>query len=378
MDSAPREADRQNPVQIARMAQSVIARSIEQELSPSDRLIAHQAEAKLMSHARVGFWLGSFAGGAFAFRSRWSAGRDALRKGALPRLFFPSAKEGKGSLREQIEAAKKAASEDAKAGAKAAEDSMREGRGRFFAKAFGFGILGSVIGTQVGVWSGRSASNRFLENSGRKDAIHESMQRGLRRATQELANMPVTDVVVKQLPHMTATGMPLGDEFGRRGGKEAGAGSAIDGVGYEEPGRELEHGALSDGVGYSDRAPPQDHSPGSLADPSIPSNSYGSSSSTSSPPSGPSRWDQLRQSRAAPPSRWDELRQERARASVPPSSSSSSSSSADEQPNDRSERELMAMRDSQAERERKRQEFDALFEKEAKGGDDSMGDKAWK
>lgn len=109
-----------------------------------------------MQWARRGFFLGSILGGAFAFRSRWAAGREALRKGAMPRLFFPSAKEGAGSIEAQLRAAKeafqKAAQEEAskqgqkEAGAKAAEESMREGKGKFFAKAFGFGILGSVIG----------------------------------------------------------------------------------------------------------------------------------------------------------------------------------------------------------------------------------------
>ncbi|BGP17693.1 hypothetical protein JCM10213_005271 [Rhodosporidiobolus nylandii] len=363
----PRMMQPPHPSDLIRNVQATVNRSIEGELSPQDRLIAHEAEARILSNARRGFWIGTFLGGAWAFRSRFTAGRAAVRNGSLPRLFFPSAQEGKGSLKEQIEAAKKAAQEaakeDAQAGAKAAEESMREGRGRFFARAFGFGILGSVIGTQVGVAYGRYSSNKFLEDSGRKDAINAAMERGLERAAREISQIPGAENFKIGMGGNRDEALRRARDIGRNGG------AGIEGVGYEEPGRELEHGASNEGVGYSDRAPPQDQLPGSLSDPTIPSGSYSPSSPASS--SGPSRWDQLRQSRAAPPSRWDELRQERARSTVPPSAST-------DQPDDRSERELLAARDTAADKERRRKEFDALFEKEARGGDDSMDDKAWK
>ncbi|GAA6021652.1 hypothetical protein JCM10207_008098 [Rhodosporidiobolus poonsookiae] len=350
-----------NPADLARQAQSIIHKSINEELGPSDRLIAQSAEDKLMSHARRGFWLGTFVGGLVAFRSRWMAGRNALRKGALPRLFFPSAEQGPGSLKAQLEAAKKAAAEDAKAGAKAAEDNMRQGKGAFFAKAIGFGILGSVVGTQLGLMSGRAASNRILENSGRKDAINAALERGLQRAQQELSKVPGGANIRLSRGGATA-------EAGAGQGRELASGdNGVDGVGYGEPGQELKTEGMSDGVGYSDRAPPQDQFPGSLSDPSIPSPASSSSSS-----GGPSRWDELRRSRAAPPSKWDELRQERGRAAVPPPSSPN------EQQEDRGEQELLSGRDSQGDRERRRREFEALFEKEARGGDDSLSEKAWK
>ena len=91
----------------------------------------------------------------FAFRSRFSAGRDAVRAGQLPRLFFPSAQAGPGSSQARQEAAKKAAAEAMAKGAKnggereaeeAAAQAMRQGRAVFFGKAIAYGILGSVIG----------------------------------------------------------------------------------------------------------------------------------------------------------------------------------------------------------------------------------------
>lgn len=91
----------------------------------------------------------------FAFRSRFTAGRDAVRSGQLPRLFFPSSQTGAGSFQARQEAAKKAAAEamsamGGKGGEQKAEEAaaqaMRQGRAIFFGKAIGYGILGSVIG----------------------------------------------------------------------------------------------------------------------------------------------------------------------------------------------------------------------------------------
>ncbi|GAA5870826.1 hypothetical protein JCM8547_001717 [Rhodosporidiobolus lusitaniae] len=365
--SYPSEAP--HPGQLAQIVKTTVSNAISRELTPQDRIVLEDSEHELMKWARRGFFAGSLVGGAFAFRSRWTAGREAMRNGALPRLFFPTAKDGPGSIKTQLEVAKKAAAEDAKAGAKAAEDSMRAGKGRFFAKAFGFGILGSVLGTQVGVFYGRSRANKILENSGRQDAITAALERGLERAKVELEKVPGASQVVVGMRGPALGGVPVSERT--RGGTNATERDSIDGVGYEEPGRELEHSGQAEGVGYSDRAPPQDQFPGSLADPTPPSSFPSSSSDSNS-----SRWDELRRSRAAPPSKWDELRQDRGRASVPPPTPSSAY--AGEQMTEKQERDLISQRDSQEERERRRREFDALFEKEAKGGDDSMDDTAWK
>lgn len=111
-------------------------------------------------------------------------------------------------------------------------------------------------------------------------------------------------------------------------------------------------------------APPQETFPGSLSD-------AATANATSSGSSSASRWDELRKSRAAPPSKWDTLRDSNARSRVPPPSSGAgaSSGSSPDEGYDCAERELMADRDSQAERERRRKEFDALFEREAHGGE---------
>ncbi|GAA5906195.1 hypothetical protein JCM6882_006073 [Rhodosporidiobolus microsporus] len=368
-----------SPGELPRLISSTVERNVRAELSPSDRILVADAEAKLMSAARTGFWVGTFVGGAVAFRGRFLAGSEGLRKGVLPRLFFPSAKEGKGSLREQLEAAQKAAEADAanakEAAAKAAAESQKQGKAAFFGKAFGYGILGSVVGTQLGVWYGKSASARHIRASGREAAIEASIERGLQRASKELQENPAFQGqnLSVRLGGKIEAALGKGGEGKERGGEVA----AIDGVGYEEPGRELEHGALNDGVGYSDRAPPQDHSPGNLSDPFIPSGSYRSSSSPDS--SSSNRWDELRRSRAAPPSKWDELRQDRARSAAP--LAGLSSSGRDEQPqpvDEKREAQEAERRGNEADKERRRREFEALFEKEARGGDDGMGEKTWR
>ncbi|GAA5987545.1 hypothetical protein JCM10908_002002 [Rhodotorula pacifica] len=367
--SSPSTAAPPNPVDLARYAQATIARSISDELDPSDRLIAMSAESKLMQHARYGFWLGTFAGGLFAFRSRFTAGRDAVRSGQLPRLFFPSAQAGPGSFQARQEAAKKAAAEAIKGGAKnaeqqaedAASQAMRQGRAVFFGKAIGYGILGSVIGTQVGVWTGKSAANKILEQSGRKDAIERGTQRGIARAADEIAKR-----TGKRIDTSRAGRVIPG--AGENGARES---SSFDGVGqsdsdagidYAAPGRELNKDSYGGAVGYSDRAPPQETFPGSLSD-------SATAAATSSGSSSASRWDELRRSRAAPPSKWDTLRESNARARVPAGNSGNNGGDQSDDGYDRAERELLANRDSQIEREKKRKEFEAMFEREAKGGE---------
>ncbi|GAA6028538.1 hypothetical protein JCM8097_007270 [Rhodosporidiobolus ruineniae] len=346
---------------------TAVSQAVMAQLSPEEMLVLKDAEAAFTSHIRRGFWIGTFVGGAIAFRSRFAAGRAGLKAGQLPRLFFPSSKEGAGSLKEQLERAKKAAEEAGQqAGKQAAQDSMREGKGRFFAKAFGFGVVGSIAGTQFGSWTGRSAAESVLDKSGHRASINSAINRGLETAAKQLEQQGVlpAGAVMRMRP-------PFMKDMLGQDPKATAEKSGIDGVGYEEPGRELEHGALSDGVGYSDRAPPQDSFPGSLADPSIPSPSSSSSSS-----GGSTRWDDLRRSRAAPPSKWDELRQDRARSSIPPAGLSRNGEQVSG--SDRAERELQEGRDEQAERERRRREFEALFEKEAKGGEDVEREETWR
>ncbi|GAA5879675.1 hypothetical protein JCM3774_002404 [Rhodotorula dairenensis] len=378
---SPSTAAPPNPVDLARYAQATIARSIQEELDPSDRLIAMSAESKLMQHARYGFWLGTFAGGMFAFRSRFTAGRDAVRAGQLPRLFFPSAQAGPGSFQARQEAAKKAAAEATKSGAAksgeqqaedAASQAMRQGRAVFFGKAIAYGILGSVIGTQVGVWTGKSAANKILEESGRKDAIERGTQRGIARAADEIAKRTGKRIDTSRAGRVIPG---AGEPGSSRESSFDGSGSSGDGTGidYTAPGRELSRDSYGGTVGYSDRAPPQDTFPGSLSD------SASAPSASSDASSAASRWDELRRSRAAPPSKWDTLRESNARSRVPPPNAAGPGDQSDEG-YDRAERELMANRDSQAERERKRKEFEAMFEREAHGGEaaDEMQEKPYR
>ncbi|GAA5999570.1 uncharacterized protein JCM10292_004235 [Rhodotorula paludigena] len=349
--------------EVMRRVQQTVQDNISAELSPSDRLIVQEATERLMSRARAGFWVGSLVGGLIAFRGRWAAGQAARRTGIQPRLFFPSAKEGAGSVKAQQEAAKKAAQEGA--GSDAAGDEMRRGRAVFFGKAMGYGILGSIAGTWVGLQFGKSSASKYIEATGRRAAIDEATERGMARAAEELGRMTGQQFKVQRSVMGGTAALPAD--------LRSGGGMSQDregsGVAYGEPGRELSHETLTDGVGYSDRAPPQDQLPTSLSDSST-------AAATSASSSGSSRWDELRRSRAAPPSKWDALREANSRSSLPSSGSPSRGTVEDERDLPRDDGD--EGRAAAAERERRRREFDALFEKEARGGDDSMGDKPYR
>ncbi|GAA5899412.1 hypothetical protein JCM5296_002287 [Sporobolomyces johnsonii] len=342
-----------NPVDLVRFTQDTIHARIHEELSPTDRLLAASAQDKVMRCARTGFWLGTMAGAALAFRSRWTAGRQAVREGGqLPRLFY-TPKTGQAA-KAQEEAAKKAAGE---AAGEAAGSGMRQSRAKFIGKGIGYGILGSVVGTNLGAWYGRNSAERMLQNSGRADAIHAAQARGIERAAKEISAATGGKIDVSKVQR-TLRGGPSGGNEGMDTGGD------IGGVGYREPESELSYETQSNGVGYSDRAPPQDHFSGGLSD-----------SSPSVNPSSPqtSRWEELRRSRATPPSQWDVLRESSARASAPAPSSFDSNGQGNGEG-----REDVLSRDSKEEKERRRREFDAMMEAEARGGDDSMEDKTWR
>ena len=59
--ASPSNAAPPNPVDLARYAQATIAKSISEELDPSDRLIAMSAESKLMQVRAPAFSLTVFA-----------------------------------------------------------------------------------------------------------------------------------------------------------------------------------------------------------------------------------------------------------------------------------------------------------------------------
>ncbi|BGP25825.1 hypothetical protein Rt10032_c06g2766 [Rhodotorula toruloides] len=357
-----------SPTDMARLTQATIQRALSQELSPEDRMIARRAEDTLMLHARRGFWAGTLAGSLLALRSRWTAGRSGLRAGRLPRLFFPTSESGAGSFRQQMEAAKKAAEEQGQqAAGDAAAKSAGRGKAIMLGKAIGYGIAGSVFGTQIGVWSGKRGANQILEQSGRKEAIESATQRAMERAAHEISQMTGRKVEIAT----SVSGGTMARQDGVRDGARDGVGrdDSGGGVDYSEPERELSRETMNEGVGYSDRAPPQDQLPANLSDPIT----SAVTSRYPSPDQQSSRWDELRRSRAAPPSKWDTLREANSRANMP----SPNAQSTDEG-YDKNERDLMSARDNQAERERRRREFDALFEKEAKGGDDSLEEKGFR
>ncbi|GAA6063705.1 hypothetical protein JCM10212_004432 [Sporobolomyces blumeae] len=352
-----------NAVEMIRYTQETIRRRVDEQLSPADRLIAHSAEDLVMRYARFGFWVGTGLGGLVAFRSRLVAGRSAMQRGQLPRLFYPTKPGQAGKLEE--EAAKQAAKAEGQSAAGGAKqqsaDEMRRSKAVFFGKAVGYGILGSVVGTQVGVYFGRGASDRMLKNSGRQDAIAEAQGRGI-------------EIAVKEIMEKTGGKVQIANEMVKRAeGNRRGAASGMmredmdEGVGYQEPGRELSHETMTSGVGYSDRAPPQENFPESLAGSAPPGSSPSPSAADSS--GQPSRWEELRRSRASPPSRWDILRE----------ANNSNAGQASHRGRDEGRDEQEALRrDSDLERERRKREFEALMDKEAQGGDDGMGDRSWR
>jgi hypothetical protein len=136
-----------NPVELMRFTQETIRRRIDEQLSPSDRLIAHSAEDITMRYARTGFWIGTLAGGMLAFRSRIMAGRKLMQQGGIPRLFYPTKPGQAGKLEEELakNAAKAEGAAKEKIKAKSA-DEMRRSKAVFFGKAIGYGILGSFVG----------------------------------------------------------------------------------------------------------------------------------------------------------------------------------------------------------------------------------------
>jgi len=111
-------------------------------------------------------------------------------------------------------------------------------------------------------------------------------------------------------------------------------------------------------------APPQENFPESLAGSAPSGSSLPGSSADSS--NQTSRWDELRRSRANPPSSWDLLRE----------SSNKQESSSGTSPDGREEN--ASQKESRLDREKRKKEFEALFDQEAKGGDDNMGDKVWR
>ncbi|GAA5933496.1 uncharacterized protein JCM15063_001327 [Sporobolomyces koalae] len=349
MTSAP-PIGQKNPVELMRFTQETIRRRIDEQLSPSDRLIAHSSEDLVMRYARTGFWVGTLAGGMFAFRSRIVAGRRAMRQGGLPRLFYPTKPGQAGKLEEEL--AKQAANADGNAFKEQIKeksaDEMRRSKAIFFGKAIGYGILGSFAGTQAGVYFGRNASDRMLKNSGRIEAIQAAQQRGLAIAAEEISQKTGGKINVDHLRGLT----------GGRGAASTRE-DLEDGIGYHEPGKELSHESISNGIGYSDRAPPQENFPESLSG-SAPAGSVATAGDSGSQTS---RWEELRRSRANPPSRWDVLRESNSR---PPTETSSQDVDASEDVNSR---------ESRMDKERRKREFEALFDREAQGGDDSLGDK---
>ncbi|GAA5960857.1 hypothetical protein JCM3765_000845 [Sporobolomyces pararoseus] len=350
----PAPINQSNPVEFMRYTQETLRRRIDEQLSPSDRLIVHSAEDITMRYARAGFWIGTLAGGMLAFRSRIVAGRKAMQQGGLPRLFYPTKPGQAGKLEEEL--AKNAAKADGAAfkeqvKEKSAEQ-MRRSKAIFFGKAIGYGILGSVVGLQTGIYFGRSAANRMVEKSGRGEAIEAATHRGVTLASQEISQKTGAKINLEQ--HLRASAR--GRSISSTGGSE----DLQDGIGYQEPGRELSHETMSQGIGYSDRAPPQENFPESLSG-SAPSGSTLPGSSSDS--NGQSRWEELRRSRASPPSSWDVLRESNTRAQ------DSQRSNGDDGIEDASAKE------TRLDKERKKREFEAMFDREAKGGDDGLGEK---
>lgn len=76
----------------------------------------------------------------------------------------------------------------------------------------------------------------------------------------------------------------------------------------------------------------------------------------------PSRWEELRKSRAAPPSSWDQIREANARSALPPKNAG----------------EAEDVRFVSVDKEAERKEFEEMMERERKGGSDGGFEGNWK
>ncbi|SCV74972.1 BQ2448_8001 [Microbotryum intermedium] len=314
-----------------------------------DKHLLMQANAKLMRHATFGMYIGVLVGPAYIFRQRFTAGWRAATKASAggaatsatatpPRLFYPTKNSdptGRGAAN----------------GPQAAKSKMS-----YITRGVGLGLLGGFIGSQIGVVTGTRAAQNLIKESGQEARIAAKLKKAMDQSVLEI-RQGSTGLETASNPLLKRS-TPLGTVND--------SSSAIDGP----------PGGMIEDVPHDDAAA-DDRDAFLSQDGSVVPNRR-SSTAQSADPSAPSRWEELRKSRAAPPSSWDTIRESSSRKDVP-SAAPADISSGDGQ----NQGQLPSLGSSAADREARRRKFEELMEQERRGvdnvgSDQSFDERKWK
>ncbi|KAK4049531.1 hypothetical protein OIV83_004028 [Microbotryomycetes sp. JL201] len=311
----------QTPLEVAQFIEEVIKRHMRSALGPEDTALMERANKKLMVHATTGLAIGSMAGTLFVFRGRWSAAKRVL--GIKTSATTGTASGGAGASHSKFyPSLGSAGAQQAEAQGANTVTSNASNRSRlwFMARGLGAGMLGAMIGTQIGVWSGTKSAQRVIAESGRENDIARSLTSAVRAAVAEI--------------EANSTGLEVKN-----------------------------HALLKSAAKYSELAPGGDWGDLTTDDPAALGNAspVAPAPSVSGADKPKSRWDELRQSNATPPSSWDVIRERSARENIPHPSVNRGDHSARFEETNKS--------DSTTDEDR-RKKFDELMEKERRGGDD--------
>ncbi|KDE05378.1 hypothetical protein MVLG_04289 [Microbotryum lychnidis-dioicae p1A1 Lamole] len=338
------------PAEAARWIEGVIKGQMEKALSTQDKQLLMQANAKLIRHATLGMHIGVLVGPAYIFRQRFTAGWRAATKASAgganaattttpPRLFYPtkaSDPTGRGAAN----------------GPQAAKSKMT-----YIGRGVGLGLLGGFIGSQIGVLTGTRAAQNLIKDSGQEPHIAAKLKKAMDQAALEIKQGSTG---------LETASNPLLKRSNPFGSVSSEGSSAIDGP----PGGMVE-------VAHDDAAA-DDRDAFLSQDGSVAPSRRAPMSRSADPNGAPSRWEELRKSRAAPPSSWDTIRESSSRRDVP-SAAPADVSSGDGQ----NQGQLPSSESSAADREARRRKFEELMEQERRGvdnlgSDQSFDERKWK
>jgi hypothetical protein len=208
--------------------------------------------------------------------------------------------------------------------------------------------------TQVGVWTGTSAAQRVIKESGREEAIAQGLKQAMDRALAEIrANSSGIEIKNALLNKVARPSSSYGDSDS--------SSEFVDGPPSEHEAQPGEYLYIEASATY-----PDTHL--STAPQSEPE-------SHSTPSDEPhSRWDELRQARPTGTSSWDSIRDRTGRTAVPLPSINRGDQAA--RPNE-SEQQGRGAGESE-DKAFERRQFEEMMERERKGGDDSFNESKWK
>ncbi|SCZ87792.1 BZ3500_MvSof-1268-A1-R1_Chr2-3g05260 [Microbotryum saponariae] len=366
-----------DPAEAARWIEGVIKGQMEKALSTEDKQLLMQANAKLMGHATLGMYIGVLVGPAYIFRQRFTAGWRAATKASAgggagasavttttpPRLFYPtkaSDPTGRGAAN----------------GPQAAKSKMT-----YIGRGVGLGLLGGFIGSQIGVVTGTRAAQNLIKDSGQEARIAAKLKKAMDQAVLEI-KQGSTGLETASNPLLKRS-----NPFGSVGSEGSSAidgppGGMVEDVAHDDAAADDRDAFLSREFIKISQATIYAHLcfPSScLAEDGSVAPSRRAPMSRSADPNGaPSRWEELRKSRAAPLSSWDTIRESSSRRDVP-SAAPADVSSGDGQ----NQGQLPSIGSSAADREARRRKFEELMEQERRGVDNvgldqSFDERKWK